>query len=532
MHCNFRPYSFALSTITGLALGGAALIPQTYFAVVLATLASLGLIKLSQTQVPLKFFFWIGIIFHCLAFYWLTEALRQFGGFPTLIAYLLFGLFVVSASTQFLFVGWLTKFATFPWAWLCGELLFPRLFPWSLAHNFFSWSSFSGLAEICGVSLLSFILLTALSTIIGVCFKINNKQKPVAKKDLLTISAFGILILIGFLLNQRTTNQLLSHATTVKIGLIQGNHNAWEGANPAFLTGNLADYYRLSSEAISQGAKLLIWPESIMNAWTPEAANQQIIDNPRYDPLLGKKFAVPLIYGGLTYSLQNTDTNNIKDPSQQKALFNSAIFLSPAKQILNIYHKQILMPFGEFLPLGSLFPKLYEFFPQAGNFSPGKAALPVRWIENSSNEEKEIYLGLLICYEDLVSTVSRHYALSGADILVNLTNDSWYGHSQAQKQHNLLASWRSLETRRSLVRVTTTGYSSVTNPLGQTIAAIPLFQQGITVADVPILKLKTLYLYLGDTLAWLIFFIITAKIIARHLQHSRQKQTITPPQAP
>ena len=99
----------------------------------------------------------------------------------------------------------------------------------------------------------------------------------------------------------------------------------------------------------------------------------------------------------------------------------------------------------------------------------------------------------LICYEDTVPRPAREAALGGAELLVNLTYDTWFGRSAAPHEHHLIAAFRAIENRRFLVRATNTGLSAVVDPLGRTIARLPAFSEGAVAAKVVLLDDRTLY---------------------------------------
>jgi apolipoprotein N-acyltransferase len=134
--------------------------------------------------------------------------------------------------------------------------------------------------------------------------------------------------------------------------------------------------------------------------------------------------------------------------------------------------------------------------PFADGFTPGGGPYTL-------DLQGSIHVGPLICYEDLMPELTRAFVKTGkANVFVNLTNDAWYGRTVAPWQHARLAQWRAIETRRSLVRVTNTGITSVINPNGEMIQSLPLFKATVLKADVPLLDGETLYIRFGDWFAW------------------------------
>ena len=141
-------------------------------------------------------------------------------------------------------------------------------------------------------------------------------------------------------------------------------------------------------------------------------------------------------------------------------------------------------------------PFLGRISPAIGNFTPGEGprllALP-----------GGVSIGPLICYEDIMPQPARLAARQGARVLVNLTNDMWFGPTRAPYQHRNAAAFRAVENRRSLVRVTNTGVTSIIDALGREQAALPIYQRGTLVDDVAALRMPTVYQRFGDWFAWL-----------------------------
>jgi len=109
-----------------------------------------------------------------------------------------------------------------------------------------------------------------------------------------------------------------------------------------------------------------------------------------------------------------------------------------------------------------------------------------------------VRFGVLICYEDLVSDLARSISVSGANVLVNLTNDAWYGDTSAPYQHHLLARWRAIETGRYLLRATNTGLTAVVDWNGMTVASLPIFTENVLLYSIPLSEKITTYMLWGD----------------------------------
>ncbi len=509
--------SLAGFLIGGLLLGLAAVFADSWAAVSLATIAILCFVAFGRmSRRPARDFFAGGIVFSTTAFYWIPETITLFGGFPSIVAHLVFALFVSTSALQFAAAGWLygrfrsgdvdEHWLFLPVAWIVFEMIFPRLFPWGLAHNFLAWKSFSSLAGVCGEYPLSFLVLVWAALAVDTILLAREEGGVRHGRLLLTSAVIALPLIAGAFRNVAVSDETRV-APRVKIGLVQGNLHALKGANVMMLSANLETYASLSKRAVEAGAELLVWPESVMNVWTPTGLKTKSLRGTNYDPF--PQGDGSLIYG--TMSFQEKSPEELRVLKEQGLLtnrensyhrYNSAM-LSANGVLREMYHKRTLMPFGEYMPLASVLPFLAKLSPMTGNLTRGEIVMPLSIPENVETGTPELRIGTLICYEDLVPRLSREYLLFGSNLLVNLTNDAWYGKSHAPLQHHMLAAWRAIETGRTLVRGTNTGYSAVVDPTGETFASIPMFQEGFAVVEAPILSGRTLYSRIGDTGAWL-----------------------------
>jgi apolipoprotein N-acyltransferase len=250
----------------------------------------------------------------------------------------------------------------------------------------------------------------------------------------------------------------------LQVALVQGNVSIAEKHDIKYFTLNRQRYLELSEIAAKPGT-LVIWPESVLNEFVPDSI-ENVLDDKRL-PYFGPKVGV--LFGGLTYK-------------SEQEYFNSAIAVLPSGLVLPPYHKQILMPFGEFTPFSDSLPWLKEINHTAGNFTPGRKQAVFQYPLGENGAE--IGVAPLICYEDIVPAMALQAVRAGAQILVNLTNDAWFGDTVAPAQHHLIAAWRAIENRRYLLRSTNAGLTAVVSPTGQTIAALPTFEEGLLIERV------------------------------------------------
>lgn len=178
-----------------------------------------------------------------------------------------------------------------------------------------------------------------------------------------------------------------------------------------------------------------------------------------------------------------------------RQVFNAALLLAPDGRILGHYEKQQLLAFGEYMPLQRFLPFLRTISPAIGNLTPGAGGIVT--LPNG------VGIGPLICYEDILPALGRQAVRQGAQVLVNLTNDVWFGPTHAPYQHRALATFRAVENRVSLVRVTNTGLTSIIDALGRERAILPLFRAETLVQTIQLLRLPTVYTRFGDWFAQL-----------------------------
>jgi apolipoprotein N-acyltransferase len=192
--------------------------------------------------------------------------------------------------------------------------------------------------------------------------------------------------------------------------------------------------------------------------------------------------------------------NDDREPqaSGRDRVFVGAKLIDPEGRLTLRYHKVRLVPFGEYVPLqplltlgGRFAAKLVR---QVSDFTPGSEA--------TVGEAAGRRLGVFICYEAIFPDFVRRFTDNGATLLVNVTNDGWYGTTSAPHQHFAMTVFRAVENGRYVVRAANTGISGVIDPRGRVLARTALFEKTVLVRDVPDAALSTFYARNGDVFAW------------------------------
>jgi len=196
---------------------------------------------------------------------------------------------------------------------------------------------------------------------------------------------------------------------------------------------------------------------------------------------------------------------------------NSAFLLKPDGTLSGRYDKVHLVPYGEYVPLRTFFPFISKLVSGDGDFKPGKGYYP---LSNGSHR-----LGVLICYEGILPDAARKYKQRNTELLVNITNDAWFGKSSAPYQHLSMTVFRAVENRLYFVRAANTGISAIIDPTGKILSHTNIFERTVLNGNVKIVDEMTFYAAYGDVFIYLCAtaFVVTIILsIRRRVDHVRR----------
>jgi apolipoprotein N-acyltransferase len=196
--------------------------------------------------------------------------------------------------------------------------------------------------------------------------------------------------------------------------------------------------------------------------------------------------------------------------------YNSAYLIDPQGNVLGKYDKAHLVPFGEYVPLKRWLPFLGKLVEQVGDFSRGDIGDTIEWTYGK--------LGVLICYEGIFADISQTMVRNGSNLLVNITNDAWYGRSSAPYQHFSMTVFRAIENRRALIRSANTGISGFVDPAGRILGETALFSDAAEVRQVPLISTVSLYSRFGDAFAaacLAVAGILLCGVVVAHLRRTK-----------
>ena len=275
---------------------------------------------------------------------------------------------------------------------------------------------------------------------------------------------------------------------TVKVAVIQGNISSTEKWGLGWRKATFDSYSALTEQAAADGAKIVIWPESVVLLYDYQSREDV------------KKIAaennVTLLFGAL--------------PHMGDEQYNSIITVLPDGTLSEeIYSKRRLVPFGEYVPmkdsLGKLIPVLQDIAMLGNDLTPG---------EDSNILHTEYgNIGSLICFDSIYEELALDSARDGAGIIAIETNDSWFYDSAAVWMHEGQARMRAIETGKYVVRAANTGVSAIIDPAGEIVEEIPPLVAGYAVGDVEFRDSRTLYTYLGNLWVWISIGAIAGLIV-------------------
>ncbi|HWR16376.1 MAG TPA: apolipoprotein N-acyltransferase [Terriglobales bacterium] len=434
---------------------------------------------------------WVsGITFYAGSCYWVYHVMFLYGGLSAPLAggvLVLFCLYVglvhgiFGALLAFMAsrAGWgIRALLLAPFFWVAAELFRARViaFPWDLLGTVLVDNiPMSRIATVTGVYGLSFEVALMNATFIGILL-MNRKRRTLGLAAF--IFMFGILETGSFLPAPESTS-----SGTARI--VQQNLPLNLDWTPEFYEQTLADLKKLSIMQPGEGMPgdplpdLVVWPESPAPFFENEPRYRQTLSD------IARESRAYVLAGML-------GTRHGTEPAQE--LFNSAELIDPSGEWIARYDKIHLVPFGEYVPLQNLLSFAKKLTKEVGNFVPGteRMVLPVHTYK----------LGIFICYESIFPDEVRLFARDGAGLLVNISNDGWFGNTAAPMQHLRMARMRAIENNRWVVRSTNTGVSGSIDPLGRVVKQL---RRNVRVGlDVPygVITSTTFYTRHGDWFAW------------------------------
>ena len=440
--------------------------------------------------------FTTGFFYFSTLVYWIVPTVNVYGGLNMGLAVstlILFCFYLALYPAVFAFL--LKKSDPKPWvAPLFAAALWVGLeYIRTYAFTGFSWGApgysqynilpliqiadFSGVYGVSGL----IILVNYVLALVWISFK---KKQP---QTIILPALYTLFLLAGTLFygnhKLHLLESMIKSAQQTTLTVVQGNIKQDFKWSDAFKERTVQKYIHLSQAAVKKTdikkTDLLIWPETALPFYYG-------FDRPlsnQVDQCI-RALKTNFLIGSPAFS---SDKDTVR-------YYNRVYLLNPLSIVTGTYDKTHLVPFGEYVPLGDYLTFLGKLTAQAGNFSMGdKTFAPLTF-----NDHKT---GVLICFEILFPSIASGFVKNGADILITITNDAWFGKTSAALQHFSIAVFRAVESRRAIARAANTGISGFIDPRGKILDTTALFTDQTLTRRLPALKQISWYTRYGDVFA-------------------------------
>jgi len=479
-----RKRNVGLSVVSGLLLAASMPKPGIWAMAWIGLVPLLIAIRGSRMRDAALYGLITGLVYYGIIVHWLT----LFGQLPWALVVVSESLFIavfalMAARLMQGRMAW--QYVTVPAAWVVVQwvrCLIPYSFTWgSFAHTQANNLPIVQLSSITGPWGIEFLVCLVN---LAITIAISRKKFLPA---ICVVAFTGLIWLAGFVAMGHASNP----RPNVKVAIIQGNIEHEAVSTPESVTREFLVYEKMSIQAAKGHPDFIIWPET---AIVEDVTDQ---DWGYLLRILARTTAANYVVGGYDKS---------ENPDVQES-YNSAFFYNRKGGKLGVYHKVHLVPFGEFVPLRDHLPWLKNYGIRDVDVLPGKRHKVIK---------TEIgKVGMSICFESLFPAISRIEAKNGASALFIITNDKWFGRTQAARQHMMMSKLRAVENRRYVVRAASTGVSAIIDPYGRTISELGIYRKGILEGRIAACQGLTIYSRLGDWFAYVCAVILIASVLPR-----------------
>lgn len=426
----------------------------------------------------------LGLVFGTVAWgagsAWILGTLRTFSGLPLPACLLIAILFWSYQGGLFALFGWLwwrARRRGVPAALAAAgslaasELLYPQLLRSYHAASFHQVPIALQIADLGGPLLVGALCLA----VNGALFELAaSRAAPAARRAALVVLACVVASLLYGAVRLFQIDASSRDAARVRVGIVQPNMEAfskWTKLDEG--QKRLVEGTRQLERSVH--ADLILWPENAYPAGLPVALD-------RVPATVTGGTQTPILFGTVARTAGGG--------------FNRVHLVDEHGVVLGTYDKVNLLAFGEYLPFEHALPWLRSLSRRSGRVHPGHGIDPLPY--------RGWRISALVCYEDTLPEFVRRVVRAGSPhLLVNLTNDAWFGDTDAPWIHLALSQLRAIEQRRYLVRATNTGVSAVIDPAGRVVARSGSFTRETLEAEVAMLEGRTPYQLLGDWPGWL-----------------------------
>lgn len=412
---------------------------------------------------------WIaGTVTNLGGFYWIPHLLTRFGHLPQVVALPLFTLLAAYQGLHWGVFAYLTnrirgRWPRLPLALLAPllmtslELVTPFIFDWYMAISQAWVVPVIQVADLAGPLGVTFLLVMVNAMLFEVSRALLRRERFPRWAALAVVGVLSAALGYGFLRIDQV-GRTREAAPKVQVGVVQANIGITEKGSAGLAARHHGTHLEQSRLLQQRGAELLIWPESSYPFAIDRARSRDYHPGDVRQIMQGLR--VPLIFGAVSF--------NRGDPSP----YNSAFMLDQTGRFVGRFDKNFLLMFGEYIPFYDTFPQLKRWVPAMSNFTAGR--------EVTTFPFGEYRVGPMICYEDILPRFGRRLAELRPNLLVNITNDAWFGLTSEPYQHLALSVYRSVELRLDLVRAVNTGVSVFIDATGRLVAQTEAHDPAVT----------------------------------------------------
>lgn len=447
---------------------------------------------------------WIaGIVFYLGTLYWLVLTIGTYTNLSPLVsvgpllllcAFLALGFGLVTAVAEWSRIRNVELALVVPPAWVIVEWIRTYIlggFPWvSLGYSQYRATYLVQFVEVTGIYGLSALVVLVNVVIWGAVRRWLAGEAPSTRAMLPLATLLVALVGWGY---WRVHDVAAAPARgTLRVGFVQGNVAQDVKWDPAYQSATIDHYEKLTEEAVADGAELVVWPETAAPFFFQQESDlrDRITD-------LARRLHVWLVVGSPAFSYER----------DLLLMHNRVYLVGPDGSADQHYDKMELVPFGEYVPLKSLFFFVDKVVEGVGDFRAGDTPVVFRTPRGN--------FGTLICYEGIFPELTRRFVAGGADFLVNITNDAWFGRTSAPYQHLAMATLRTIENRVPLVRVANTGFSAMVDADGTIRWRTGLFESAWRVDTISWVGIRTFYARFGDVFVYGCLLLLVLVAIVR-----------------
>jgi apolipoprotein N-acyltransferase len=428
--------------------------------------------------------FTAGLVMNALGLYWLYPTMRRFSELPVPVCVALTLLVCGYQGLRIGVLGWLyARARSRAWPWVPGlavsfvasELVYPLIFPWyfgACAHRVLPLLQWAEVGGPIAVGLLLFAPNIAIADAVVA----RLRRRPFRPRGLAVGLAIPVAAAIIGQAQAWYIDWRVSSAERVHVGLAQAN------LPPPALRDRVERFrreMRITQELRRQNVDFVVWTETVVLG-VPEQHAEAYLQT-----LFTRQLGVPTLIGAVL----------TRGEGRERRLLNSALATGQDGKLTGRYEKHLLFPVGERLPLFDSFPGLYAWLPNAMNFAPGTSLEPIQLAGHP--------VTVLICYEDIFPGFVNDAVNRGRpEMLINLTNDAWFGDTSEPWMHLALAKFRAVEHRRYLLRATNSGVSAVIDPAGRIVAQGGTFREQAVAGTAHWIKARRTPYELWGNLPW------------------------------